>query len=109
MLSVEDIIHDRYKSENQEKLNKNGCVIQCIFQKDGLVEGAEYKVENMRIAFAKRANIQPGDKRWEKLENCINETKDLPEKCEKAFLFSACLYKSEREHLHEHKYTDSVK
>jgi len=37
MLTVQDIIYDRYKSENQEKLNKNGCVVQCIFQKDGVV------------------------------------------------------------------------
>ncbi|KAG5340947.1 PBGP9 protein, partial [Acromyrmex heyeri] len=73
------------------------------------MEGAEYKVENMRIAFIKKANIQPGDKRLEKVENCINETKDLPEKCEKVFLFSVCFYKSEREHLHEYKYTDSAK
>ncbi|XP_011069000.1 PREDICTED: pheromone-binding protein Gp-9-like [Acromyrmex echinatior] len=107
MLSVQDIIHDRYKSENQEKLNKNGCVLQCIFQKCGLVEGAEYKVENMRIEFIKRIHIQPGDKRLEKLENCINETKDLPEKCQKVFLLTVCLLKSVPEYLHQ--YTDSAK
>ncbi|KYN33165.1 Pheromone-binding protein Gp-9, partial [Trachymyrmex septentrionalis] len=109
MLTVQDVIHDRYKSENQEKLNKNGCVLQCILQKDGLMEDAEYKLEKVHIAFIKRTNIQPGDKRLEQLENCINKSKDLTEKCEKAFLLSACLFKSEHEHIHEYGYSESAK
>ena len=36
MLTVYDIAHDQYKSESQERLNKNGCVIQCLLQKGGL-------------------------------------------------------------------------
>jgi len=36
MLTVHDIAHDQYKSESQERLNKNGCVIQCLLQKGGL-------------------------------------------------------------------------
>jgi len=39
------------------------------------MEDAEYNIEKMRIAFIKRTNVQSGDKRLERLENCINECK----------------------------------
>ncbi|KYN26880.1 Pheromone-binding protein Gp-9, partial [Trachymyrmex cornetzi] len=109
MITIQDLIHDRYKSENQEKLNKNGCVQQCIFQKNGLMEDAEYKVEKMHTTFIEKTNIQPGDKRLERLENCINESKDLTEKCKKAFLFAVCFLKSEQEHMHDYGYSESAK
>ncbi|XP_018059977.1 PREDICTED: pheromone-binding protein Gp-9-like [Atta colombica] len=102
MLTVHDIAHDQYKSENQEKLNKNGCVIQCLLQKGGLMEDAEFKVEKMHSEFIKKTSVQPGDKRLESLDTCINESKDLTEKCEKAFLISACFIKAEHKHKHGH-------
>ncbi|XP_018313626.1 pheromone-binding protein Gp-9 isoform X3 [Mycetomoellerius zeteki] len=101
VLTIQDILQDKYKSENQEKLNKNGCLIQCIFQKDGMMEDAEYKVGKMHNEFIKRTKIQPGDKRLESVDTCINESKDLTEKCEKAFRITACFMKAEHKHKHE--------
>ncbi|KYN26879.1 Pheromone-binding protein Gp-9, partial [Trachymyrmex cornetzi] len=106
MITVQDILHDRYKSENQEKLNKNGCVVQCMFQKDEMMEDAEYKVEKIHTVFIERTNIQPGDKKFERMENCINKTKDLTEKCEKAFLLCVCVLS---EHMHDYGYNESAK
>ncbi|XP_018313469.1 pheromone-binding protein Gp-9-like, partial [Mycetomoellerius zeteki] len=108
VLTIQDILQDKYKSENQEKLNKNGCLMQCMFQKDGMMEDAEYKVEKMHSEFIKKTNVQPGDKRFEGLDTCINESKDVTEKCEKAFLLTTCYFKSEREHLHDYGYDEST-
>ncbi|KYN33166.1 Pheromone-binding protein Gp-9, partial [Trachymyrmex septentrionalis] len=101
MLTVHDITHDRYKSESEEKLNKNGCVMQCLLQKAGLASNAEYKVEKMHSEFIKKTGVQPGDQRLECLDTCINESKDLTEKCVKAFNLSACVIKFEHRHKHE--------
>ncbi|KYQ48333.1 Pheromone-binding protein Gp-9 [Trachymyrmex zeteki] len=101
MLTVRDITHDQYKSESQERLNKNGCVMQCLLQKAGLMEDAEYKVEKMHSEFIKKTNVEPGNKRLECLDTCINESKDLTEKCEKAFRITACFMKAEHKHKHE--------
>ncbi|XP_018399316.1 PREDICTED: pheromone-binding protein Gp-9-like [Cyphomyrmex costatus] len=103
MLTVQDITKDQYKSESQERLNKNGCVMQCLLQKEGLMEDAEYKTENMHNEFIKKTNVEPGNKRLESLDKCINESKDLTEKCEKAFLLSACFIKAEHKHKHENE------
>ncbi|KAG5307483.1 PBGP9 protein, partial [Acromyrmex insinuator] len=102
MLAIEDVIHNQHKSESQERINKNGCVMQCMFQKDGMMEDAEYKIEKMHIIFVQKTNVQSGDKRLESLDNCINASKDLPDKCEKAFLITECILKSEHKHKHEH-------
>ncbi|KYN26881.1 Pheromone-binding protein Gp-9, partial [Trachymyrmex cornetzi] len=106
MLTVQDVAHDQYKSESQERLNKNGCVMQCLLQKGGMASNAEYKAEKMRSEFIKKTSVQPGDKRLESLDACINESKDLTEKCEKAFLISACFIKGEHKHKHgnEHEH-----
>lgn len=38
MFTIDDILHDRHKqSENQEKIKKNGCVMQCLLQKEEMV------------------------------------------------------------------------
>ncbi|XP_024875462.1 pheromone-binding protein Gp-9-like [Temnothorax curvispinosus] len=93
MLTIRDIIEDKHKQENQEKIKKNGCVMQCLFQKDGVMEGSEYDSE-----FTKRTNAPSGSeysKIFEALDNCINETKDLTEKCEKSFALTECFLKAE--------------
>ncbi|XP_018059916.1 PREDICTED: pheromone-binding protein Gp-9-like [Atta colombica] len=91
--------------------NYNTCLTETNVSEDDMLtmEDAEYNIEKMRTAFIKRTNVQSGDKRLERLENCINESKDLTEKCEKAFLLSACLLKSEHEHVHEYGYSESAK
>ncbi|XP_077259578.1 pheromone-binding protein Gp-9-like [Temnothorax americanus] len=100
MLTINDVIFDEYyllfnKSINQEEKEKNGCVLQCILEKSGVMEGSEYDVEKIRN------ETIPGGldestkvKMLEGLNNCINETKDLTEKCEKSFNLVACSLKS---------------
>lgn len=40
---MDDIIHDRHKqSENEERINKNGCILQCVLQKEGMVSPISY-------------------------------------------------------------------
>ncbi|XP_071626703.1 pheromone-binding protein Gp-9-like [Temnothorax longispinosus] len=114
MLTLQDVIHDRHKeSENQEKIKKNGCVLQCILEKFGIMEGSEYDVEKMRSETIK-GDIDESTKLklLEGLNNCINETKDLTEKCEKSFDLVVCGLKSkekvyasrsENQEEHEHK------
>ncbi|XP_011706904.1 PREDICTED: pheromone-binding protein Gp-9-like [Wasmannia auropunctata] len=59
------------------------------------MEESEYDVEKMHIDFTKRTNAHPGEKIFEALDNCINETKDLTEKCEKSFALTECFIKAE--------------
>jgi len=39
------------------------------------MEDAEFKVEKMHSEFIKKTSVQPGDKRLESLDTCINECK----------------------------------
>ncbi|XP_011875690.1 PREDICTED: pheromone-binding protein Gp-9-like [Vollenhovia emeryi] len=112
MLTAEDIIQDKYKqSEHQEKLKKNGCIYQCVLQKEGLMEGSEYDVEKMHSEFTKRSTAPVGSEIFTALDSCINETKDLTEKCEKAFSLTKCFLQAEERiyptpgnnEEHEHK------
>ncbi|XP_071626701.1 pheromone-binding protein Gp-9-like [Temnothorax longispinosus] len=100
MFTIKGVIFDIYniflnESEKQENIKKNGCVLQCILEKFGIMEGSEYDVEKMRsetipenIDESTKLNMLKG------LNNCINETKDLTEKCEKSFNLVACGLKS---------------
>ncbi|XP_071570236.1 pheromone-binding protein Gp-9-like [Temnothorax nylanderi] len=96
MFTIRDIIEDKHKQENQERIKKNGCVIQCLLQKEGVMEGSEYDVEKMHSEFTKRTNAPSGSKKVETLDNCINETKDLTEKCDKSFALTECFVKAEK-------------
>ncbi|XP_011875688.1 PREDICTED: pheromone-binding protein Gp-9-like [Vollenhovia emeryi] len=96
MLTAQDIIEDKYKqSEHQEKLKKNGCIYQCMLQKVGWMEGSEYVVEKMHSEFSKGSTSPVGSKIFTARDNCINETKDLTEKCEKAFSLTKCFLQAE--------------
>ncbi|XP_071626694.1 pheromone-binding protein Gp-9-like isoform X1 [Temnothorax longispinosus] len=122
MLTIRDIIEDKHKQENQERIKKNGCVMQCLLQNEGVMNGSEYDVEKMlrkgdfvestklklleglnncinekkiHRKFTKRTNAPSSSKIFEALDNCINETKDLTEKCEKSFALTECFLKAE--------------
>lgn len=112
IFTLQDIIHDRHKSEDQNKIKMNGCVAQCLFQKAGIMQDAEYHPDFEKT---EKTNAQPEDKLFEALDNCINETKNLTKKCEKAFALTECFLKAqdkifptsenheECEHEHEHQ------
>ncbi|XP_011687747.1 PREDICTED: pheromone-binding protein Gp-9-like [Wasmannia auropunctata] len=117
MFTAEDITLDRHKSEDQEKIKKNGCVFQCLTQKKGAMQDAEYNIEVMHSFITKITNARPGGLLFEAFDNCINETKDLPEKCEKSFALTECMLKAQERMLlmfygsptsnheeHEHKH-----
>ncbi|XP_071626695.1 pheromone-binding protein Gp-9-like isoform X2 [Temnothorax longispinosus] len=93
MLTIRDIIEDKHKQENQERIKKNGCVMQCLLQNEGVMNGSEYDVEKMlrKGDFVESTKL----KLLEGLNNCINETKDLTEKCEKSFALTECFLKAE--------------
>ncbi|XP_011633426.1 pheromone-binding protein Gp-9-like isoform X1 [Pogonomyrmex barbatus] len=97
MFTIEDVVNDRHKEpDNEEKIKKNGCVIQCLFEKVGAMVGAEYNVEKIRDDFSKKTNAQPGEEIFIALDNCIDKTKDLTEKCEKTFALAECFMKAEK-------------
>jgi len=39
------------------------------------MEGSEYNIEKMLNEFTKKTNVQPGGKKFEAFENCLNESK----------------------------------
>ncbi|KAL0130160.1 hypothetical protein PUN28_002041 [Cardiocondyla obscurior] len=104
MFSITDILENKHtQSENQEKLKKNGCVLQCLLQKEGVMQEAEYDEEKIRSSFTKKTNVKPGEEMFEALNNCINETKNLTEKCEKSLALTECVIKAEERIFNIHK------
>ncbi|KAL6262707.1 hypothetical protein P5V15_005499 [Pogonomyrmex californicus] len=95
--TINDIIHDRHKKpENEEKAKKNACIIQCLLEKAELMEGSEYNIEKMREVYIARSNIQSTeDQLYKDFENCLNESKDMTDKCEKSFALTECILKAE--------------
>ncbi|XP_011706759.1 PREDICTED: pheromone-binding protein Gp-9-like [Wasmannia auropunctata] len=75
MFTTEDLINDRHKPEDQEKIKKNGCVLQCLAQKSEIMNESEFDVEKMHSEFTRITKVQPGEKIFEAFDNCINESK----------------------------------
>jgi len=49
MFTTEDILQDRYKSKSQEEIKKNGCVLQCVLQKSGVVNNVSIVFINVQV------------------------------------------------------------
>nr|Q8WRP6.1 RecName: Full=Pheromone-binding protein Gp-9; Short=PBP; AltName: Full=Putative odorant-binding protein Gp-9; Flags: Precursor [Solenopsis globularia littoralis]AAL51132.1 putative odorant binding protein precursor [Solenopsis globularia littoralis] len=92
IFTILDITSGHHKNENEhDKQHKNGCVMHCLLEKDGLMTGADYHEEKIREDYIKETGAQPGDKRLEALDTCMNETKDMTDKCDKSLLLVACV------------------
>ncbi|XP_072759461.1 pheromone-binding protein Gp-9-like [Anoplolepis gracilipes] len=102
VFSVGDILVDRHKQpENEEKQRKNGCLIHCLLQKQGLIEESEFNIEKTRTAFAEKTNYQVGDDFHKAFDNCLEEAKNIEDKCEKSLTLVTCYFKSKEKLLSE--------
>ncbi|XP_026831270.1 pheromone-binding protein Gp-9-like [Ooceraea biroi] len=91
MYVVDDIIREVYKqSQNQERTRKNGCVLHCLMQKEGVMDRLEFNINEMHNEFTRRTNAHPGGTAHAALDECINEAKDITRQCEKSFAFVTC-------------------
>nr|Q5EP16.1 RecName: Full=Pheromone-binding protein Gp-9; Short=PBP; AltName: Full=Putative odorant-binding protein Gp-9; Flags: Precursor [Solenopsis nigella gensterblumi]AAW80682.1 putative odorant binding protein precursor [Solenopsis nigella gensterblumi] len=96
LFSIGEVTSGQHKTNHEDtELHKNGCVMQCMLEKDGLMTGADYDEEKMREDYIKETGAQPGDQRVEALNACMQETKDLEDKCDKSLILVACVLAAE--------------
>nr|ABX25757.1 putative odorant binding protein [Solenopsis invicta] len=96
IFSIGEVSSGQHKTNHEDtELHKNGCVMQCLLEKDGLMSGADYDEEKIREDYIKETGAQPGDQRIEALNTCMQETKDMEDKCDKSLLLAACILAAE--------------
>nr|Q5EP17.1 RecName: Full=Pheromone-binding protein Gp-9; Short=PBP; AltName: Full=Putative odorant-binding protein Gp-9; Flags: Precursor [Solenopsis sp. B0_178]AAW80681.1 putative odorant binding protein precursor [Solenopsis sp. B0_178] len=96
LFSIGEVTSGQHKTKHEDtKLHRNGCVMQCLLEKAGLMTGADFDEEKMRENYIEEKGLQPGDQRIDFLNSCMEQTKDIEDKCDKSLIFIGCVLMNE--------------
>lgn len=71
------------------------CLVQCVMEKGGEMKDGEFVEENVQKALKEEEKVPEELKKKgaEKIPGCIESSKVIVDKCDKAFAFIACMMK----------------
>lgn len=72
------------------------CMVHCVMEKEGDIKDGVILEEAVQKELKEEEHVNDDFKKKaaEKIPGCISETKDVADKCEKAFSFTACMMKA---------------
>ncbi|RLU25756.1 ObirObp14 [Ooceraea biroi] len=94
--------------ENEERTRKNGCAVECIFKKMGMMEGRNFVDETVYTKIERE--IENSAERpvvHRILNKCLTEARDITEECKKGLALYVCVMKSVHE-IEEHEHHEHV-